>query len=254
MPPLRCLLFQNYPIFKQLQLEEYLFRASERDYLLLNQGSCDAIVLGRTNQVEQLVDQDAAFDKKIPIIRRYSAGGTVLVDSGTLFMSLILSKKTLLDHFPHFFEDKEVYPNQLAQWHFELIQPIFQGHPIALNEQDLCLASKKIAGQAQALARKRVVHHSTFLMHYDLEKMQLLKLPKKQPKYRHQRSHEAFICSLEKEIGLSASSMIEKTLLEFGHHFQIDRLDCNQEKNRLYFEEKISQSPHRRETLLLTGD
>lgn len=254
MPPLCCLLFENYPIFEQLQIEEYLFRASSKDYLLINYGSSDAIVLGRTNCVDQLIDNKTPFQRKIPLIRRYSAGGTVLVDSKTLFTSLILSKSTLMQNFPHFFPENEIYPENLTKWHFKLTQPLFDGLPFHLNEQDLCLEEKKIAGQAQAFARKRVVHHSTFLIDYDLEKMQRLKMPSKQPKYRQRRTHEDFLCSIERETGLTAASLIDKTLQRFGLHFQVEVIDCKSPKNHSILEQKARDSSHRKETRLLSED
>jgi lipoate---protein ligase len=50
-----------------------------------------AIVLGLSGKIPELVEAERANADEVPLIRRYSGGGTVLVDSNTIFCSIIMN-------------------------------------------------------------------------------------------------------------------------------------------------------------------
>lgn len=50
------------------------------------------IVMGISGVPSELLNLDLVRRDKIPVIRRYSGGGTVVCESSTLFVSFILNK------------------------------------------------------------------------------------------------------------------------------------------------------------------
>ena len=77
---------ESTPIIEQLYIEEALLRADNRNILLVNVGSPPAIVMGISGKPEELIHQEKV---DIPVIKRFSGGGTVVVDENTLFVTLI---------------------------------------------------------------------------------------------------------------------------------------------------------------------
>ena len=92
---------EGYPIVEQLKLEEALLRADGENWCLINRGSSPAIVMGISQVPEQAVNFKLIRDQSIPLVRRYSGGGTVFVDEHTFFVSLIMNHSALpCDPFP----------------------------------------------------------------------------------------------------------------------------------------------------------
>lgn len=90
----------NYPIYEQLLLEEALLRGDTRNFCIINQGSTPAIVMGISGKKEELINQETAARDNIPLIKRFSGGGTVIVDENTLFVTFICQKQ-LHDFAPY---------------------------------------------------------------------------------------------------------------------------------------------------------
>ena len=85
---------RNVPILRMLQLEEALFRTDRRSWFITNewdsaQPAAEAVVLGISGRPEQMLHVEAAQRSGIPVIKRFTGGGTVVVDSDTLFASFI---------------------------------------------------------------------------------------------------------------------------------------------------------------------
>lgn len=77
-------------IFEQLRLEELLLRHDNSCWCLINSGpKVPAIVTGFSGKVPELVEIDAARRDGIGVIRRFTGGGTVVVDENTFFVSFI---------------------------------------------------------------------------------------------------------------------------------------------------------------------
>ena len=87
---------RNVPILRMLQLEEALFRTDRRSWFITNQWdsaqpAAEAVVLGISGRPEQMLHVEAAQRSGIPVIKRFTGGGTVVVDSDTLFASFIVA-------------------------------------------------------------------------------------------------------------------------------------------------------------------
>jgi lipoate-protein ligase A len=102
-PVMRVLQTRGLPILYMLRIEEALLRATSDNWIFVNDGTKEpAIVLGISGKPHELVHVEAAHKARIPLIKRFSGGGTVIVDSNTVFSTLIASTKDVpdVDPFP----------------------------------------------------------------------------------------------------------------------------------------------------------
>lgn len=187
MKPLILLHLKQYPIYKQLELEEALLRADLRNICIINEGSTPAIVMGISGKWEELINPVKILKQPIPVIRRFSGGGTVIVDEETLFVSFIFQKEA--HPFPP-------YPESILRWTAGFYSDALKIPGFQLKENDYAIGEKKCGGNAQYLRKERWLHHTTFLWDYKQEHMEYLLHPKKTPKYREGRTHEDFLCKL----------------------------------------------------------
>ena len=194
---MKLLHLKNTPIFSQLQLEEALLRTESDNYCIINEGSSKAIVMGISGKPSKLISKKA-FDDKVLVIKRYSGGGTVIVDEKTLFVSFIFNKSS---------HDFEAFPERILKWSETFYHPVFDGK-VTLRENDYVIGEKKCGGNAQYIRKDRFVHHTTFLWDYSSANMDYLLHPEKTPKYRLGRDHTDFICKL-KDHFLSKKQVID---------------------------------------------
>lgn len=172
------------PIGQQLQLEEDLLRNGTRDFCLINTGAHPAIVMGISNEAEKCIDLNK-LPSSIHLIRRFSGGGTVMIDENTVFVTFIFNKDN------HSFLP---YPEPILRW----AQTVFASSipELKLYENDFVIGEKKCGGNALYIKKNRWLIHTSFLWDYDPAKMELLKYPPKTPAYRQGRSHTDFLYSL----------------------------------------------------------
>lgn len=187
MKPIYLIELKNIPIFDQLLLEESLLRDHMENFCLINYGSSAAIVLGISGKKEELVHIEKTISYNIPLIKRFSGGGTVVIDHNTLFVTFIFSKNT------HSFL---AYPELIMRWSEDFYRPIFAHADFCLKENDYVLGDKKFGGNAQYVKKERWLHHTSFLWDYNPHYMDCLLYPKKTPSYRAGRAHHEFICKL----------------------------------------------------------
>ena len=149
------------------------------------------VVLGYSNKMRQEVNLFYCHRHKIPVLRRISGGGTVLQGPGCLSYSLILNiKKRNLESI-----------TQTNRFVMEKLKHAFGAvlkKPVAVKgHTDLVLGNKKFSGNAQRRKRKFILFHGTFLLDFDLKKIEYtLKLPEIRPEYRKDRPHEEFVTNL----------------------------------------------------------
>lgn len=176
-------------IFEQLQLEEALLRADDQEWCLFNGGGVHpAIVMGISGQPEKLLDIPLVVRDGIPVIKRFSVGGTVYVDQQTVFVTFIRNAARC---------GVPAQARPIMQWTEELYRPLFSHDSFRLRENDYVFGEKKFGGNAQYIQRERWLHHTSFLWEFDAEKMRYLKLPEKRPAYRGERDHRDFLCNLK---------------------------------------------------------
>jgi lipoate-protein ligase A len=180
---------------ENLALDEALLLAAESgeggEVLRLWEWPAPAVVLGSGGRIADDVDEAACTTDAVPILRRSSGGGTVLLGRGCLLYTLILN----YERAPALGEIRPSYRFILGQ----IGRALAEG--VGLIEQagisDLVLAGRKVSGTAQQRKRSFLLHHGTLLYDMDLSRIQrYLREPPRQPEYRAGRPHLAFVGNL----------------------------------------------------------
>jgi lipoate-protein ligase A len=177
-----------------LALDEALLLQAEAgeagEVLRLWEWPCPAIVLGSGCKLVEDVNVEACNGDGVPVLRRSSGGGTVLLGTGCLCFSLVLaySRAEALT---------EIRPSYA--W---ILQRVIEGLGVPGVEQagisDLMLDGRKFSGNAQQRKRNHLLHHGTILYDMDLAAVgRYLRQPARQPEYRHNREHGAFVRNLD---------------------------------------------------------
>lgn len=175
-------------ILEQLRLEEKLLREDSRNFCILNEGSSPAIVMGISGKPHELIDSEKASKLKFPVIKRFSGGGTVVIDEDTLFVTLVCNK--------HEF-DFPAYPEKIMKWTESVYQPALNIPEFRLKENDFVIGNLKCGGNAQYIKKDRWLQHTSFLWNFCPQKMSSLLFPPKTPHYREGRPHTEFLCTLK---------------------------------------------------------
>ena len=218
--PLNLLFLSGLAIFQQLEIEEALLRTSRENWCIINQGSAQtSIVMGISAIPEEVVSLEQLSSSKTPplLIKRFSGGGTVVVDENTLFFSLILNTSSLPETVRG--------PQELMKWTHELIEPAFHPLPLQLKENDFAIDNLKVGGNAQSFIKDRVLHHTSFLWNWNPEKMSWLSYPKRVPTYRHGRDHHSFCGNLFSYFD-SMHELSERLRLAVSEKFSIRIHSC----------------------------
>lgn len=187
MIPVNFLQLTNMSIHEQLLLEEYLMKQTPDNWVILNDGSQPAIVMGISGKAHELIDTEKLIITPLAVLRRFSGGGTVVVDENTLFTSFIFQKNAL---------PFAPFPEPIMRWSGSFYEKVFQGLPFRLQENDYLLHQQKVGGNAQYIAKEKWIHHTSWLWDYTQQHMDLLRMPKKTPTYRQGREHSAFLTKL----------------------------------------------------------
>lgn len=208
---IKILEYENLPIEEQLKIEEDLLRNKNDNYCLINSGSSEkTIVMGLSSKKNEMVHLEKVERDQVKVIQRFSGGGTVIVDENTIFVTFI---------FNHDAHDFDPYPQPILKWSGEFYQSALNIDGFSLKENDYAIGELKIGGNAQYLKRNRWLHHTSFLYDFDVENMEYLAHPKKQPEYRLDRPHHEFITSLKPHI--SKNIFIERVKSELSKRYEL---------------------------------
>ena len=161
------------------------------------------VVIGYSNKLATEVYCERCRERGVPILRRFSGGGTVLQGPGCVNYSLVLSNEILgssVDLVSSYRFVLERHRSMCAK---------LTGKTVAVaGTSDLAIAGKKFSGNAQHRKRRSTLFHGTFLLNFDLPLIsELLPFPSKQPDYRQSRAHEDFLCNLETTAGKLKSAI-----------------------------------------------
>ncbi|KAL6994208.1 hypothetical protein U1Q18_012315 [Sarracenia purpurea var. burkii] len=212
-PLMNLVRFKGVPILKLLQLEEQLLRTSSDNWCIINDGTnAPNIVMGLSGKASELLELGPVLQDRVPVIRRFTGGGTVVVDPGTIFVTLICNKDAVPGVQP--------YPHSIMYWTSLLYNKVFEGiNDFQLRENDYVFGNCKFGGNAQSITRKRWIHHTSFLWDFEGKNMGYLKLPQKAPEYRLARCHTEFVCRMRDY--MSRSVFIDKTVKALGNYFAV---------------------------------
>ena len=193
---------------EQLIWDEYLLRACEEGQIgpsirtwVVNEAT---VVLGYSNRPDREVHMALCRQRGIPVLKRTSGGGTVLLDAGCLNYSLILP----VAYHPSL--ASVTLTNQYIMEKQRRMLELCLGRKVALRGYtDLVIGERKVSGNAQRRVRSSVLFHGSFLCNADLGLIdEVLAFPSRQPDYRQARAHTQFLINL----GISVSDLSQAVL------------------------------------------
>ncbi|MPY86564.1 MAG: lipoate--protein ligase family protein [Luteitalea sp.] len=187
----------------QLAHDWTLFRAAEdgsaSETLRFWETIHPAVVVGRGGRISDEVRDQTCTADGVPILRRCSGGGAVVLGPGSLNYALVLS----LVQRPELVDVRRSYRIILGRLAEALAVPnlTFSG------TSDLALGTRKVSGNAQRRGTRALLHHGTLLYAFDPRLSErYLKEPRRQPPYRGRRPHADFLTNLP----LSAAAIRER--------------------------------------------
>lgn len=186
---------------KELMLE--VGRGGKTPLLRFYDLTDEAVVLGLSQEEEKYVDTEETKKDGVPVIRRFSGGGTVFLTRGCVVYSVIAPIKPPFRRF----DVMGAYKTTFAP-----VIEAFQKQGLALEFHepcDLAIGGRKVAGSAQSQRGGAVIIHGSFLVDPDLTRIvRYLKEPDVRPLYRAERSHEDFLLPLA-QLGFTDQTLRE---------------------------------------------
>lgn len=192
-----------------LAADEALLQAAEAgecgEILRIWESQSYAVVVGRASQVAVEVDVSTCAECRIPILRRCSGGCAVVIGPGCLSYALVLE----LRRSPGWREVRRLHFDVLTVIAGALSVPPY--HLVPAGTSDLCLAMAahlgdgpedssrllKVSGNSVRYGKNFALYHGTLLYGFDLSWIsRLLRHPPRQPDYRRDRPHAAFVTNL----------------------------------------------------------
>ncbi|MFH0911432.1 MAG: lipoate--protein ligase family protein [Planctomycetota bacterium] len=183
------------PLVESLSAQEALARellrlAEGRPRAWFWEAAAPAVILGASNKPEEELHSEHVEADVIPVLKRRTGGGAVLVGPGALCWGMILPPRR-----------GPCNPRALAR---EVLPELADGLQKKLGAAarlaglgDLAVGGKKIGGTAQRWTRGGILLHGTVLVRIDLALFtRYLRRPSREPDYRSGRSHEAFCTDL----------------------------------------------------------
>jgi len=199
----RIITYESTSPYVNMAMEETLFLSainSRVPVIRIWKNTSPCIYLGIGKKVNEDVFLNACKKNNIPVIRRFSGGGTVFHDKGNINFSFFLP----LEKYPAFENLKNSYKEIFKILNSLVPEISLQG------TSDFCINHKKISGNAQARKKNTMLHHGTLLVNLDINKISKhLKTPKEMPEYRNARTHKDFLTTFKKEkIKLNSKSLL----------------------------------------------
>jgi len=145
----------------------------------------ECVVLGRSGRVERDVKLDLCRRSRIPVLRRCSGGGAVLLGPGCLNYSIVL---------PLEWNVRWRDVRYSFEWTMTLVRRALGVPGLRSEGSDLSLDDRKVSGNAQRRTQTAILHHGTILYSFDGHRAEhFLKPPLRAPQYRAGRSHRDFL-------------------------------------------------------------
>lgn len=183
-----------------------------------------AVIVGRSNDIDREVDGAACQCDDVPILRRPSGGGAVVLGPGCLCFSLALPiparqadigisgvTRAVMQQLATSLTTPEeeivvrgISDLVLRDRQFPRRVRCADHDPLQVSLADQAQHGphsgpyeRKFSGNAQRWLRNAFLHHGTILYDFDLDRItRYLKLPSRQPDYRQGRPHAEFVTNL----------------------------------------------------------
>ncbi|MCE1247926.1 MAG: hypothetical protein LWY06_14885 [Firmicutes bacterium] len=150
------------------------------------------VIVGRGGKIEDDVFTENCLADNVPVIRRRTGGGTVVLAPGMLVFSLacVVEKELVIRE----------YARQVNCLIIEFLEHYLKADYRQDGISDLCIGDRKIMGSGMYRRRNIMFFQGSILVEPDLSLMgRYLKPPPKQPEYRNNRTHADFVTTLKNE-------------------------------------------------------
>jgi len=149
------------------------------------------VVLGSSNDPAREVEQTYCADARIPVLRRYGGGGTVVLYDGCVVISVGTWVKEHFQNAKYFRALNACVIAVLAKRWPKLSECVTSGI------SDIAISDHKIAGTSLFRSRNYLLYQASILIDLNVDLVtQCLKHPSKEPDYRRGRSHSEFLIGL----------------------------------------------------------
>lgn len=187
---------------ENVALDEALLLAAEDgtggEVLRLWRQPTPAVVVGAGGSVAIDVDEAACAADGVPVVRRSSGGGTVLLDPGSLCVSVVLRIGPGLDTIAG-----------ATAFVMGKLRAAVGAHEPGVElagSGDLAVGGRKLAGSAQQRKRTHLLYHASILGPSSDTRDRIaryLRAPEREPAYRAGRDHLTFLaCVLRDDADL----------------------------------------------------
>ena len=151
-----------------------------------------AVILGASCRLGQNVRLGPVRAAGVPVARRSSGGGTVVIGPGALNITVVLP----IAAQPVAFRSVDTAQQLVLSWVADALRPLGP-EVVMLGSGDLTWHGRKCAGSAQRRLRNFLMIHASLLYDFDLALIdRYLAMPPRQPTYRENRSHADFVTNL----------------------------------------------------------
>ena len=172
--------------------------ADDSERLLIWESVQPAVILPRRGEPDLWVRVPACAARGVPLLRRESGGGAVVVGPGCLIVVLVLS----LGKRPWLTDVERSY-----EWLLGRLAAVLAVDGVAVRSSDLAIRDRKFAGHAQRRVHGALLHHGVALYDFDLELIDaLLPEPPRRPAWRGDRSHREFLAN----VPLARAAIVER--------------------------------------------
>jgi lipoate-protein ligase A len=150
-----------------------------------------AVILGASCRMQEDVFVDACLTDGVPILRRSSGGGTVLIGPGGLNVTAVVSQSAAPG-----LSAVDVAHDYVMERIAAALQRSGAAVTIA-GRGDLVVDGRKCGGSAQRRLKYWFMVHCSLLYQFALERIgRYLAIPERQPTYRAGRPHHDFLSNL----------------------------------------------------------
>lgn len=178
---------------ENLALDEALLDAAEEgtgptEVLRLWEPAAPFVVVGRSSRLAVEVDVDVCRAANVPVLRRCSGGAAVVAGPGCLMYGVVLSYQ------------RRPGLRVLEQAHCFVLGVMARALARLMTDvemrgtSDLTRGDRKFSGNSLRCRREHFLYHGTILYDFPLDLIsRYLRTPPRQPDYRRQRDHAAFV-------------------------------------------------------------
>ena len=183
-----------------------------------------AVVLGSSRRLRDEVHVARCAEDGVPIARRTSGGGTVVIGPGALNVTFVL---------PTDFAPELATVDGAQAYVLGAVAGGLGRHAPGVEVKgsgDLTIGGRKFSGSAQRRLRRRLMVHATIMHDFAIRRIaRYLQTPARQPAYREGRTHEEFLMNipLRRRILIESirSAWPRSTLLHATSDVPRDRLE-----------------------------